>query len=220
MIGERLHVDLPKDSPFGKLFDTVSEPPTDFLVSGKKSAEVFTWVVNDLRHGIFHAKHDGIPRWSHYSLEGEMLKDLAALLWELVGNKVTPFGVTAVETLSFYADSHGVGVIVVPPLWYQLYLDDPIYQTGAVFFAASQAQDFWNDKLIDAALMQNVLRRNMLCERAYAHEAQFLLRIQELFVTWRPNEYQKHVLDDFPKGVESLIPEFVYTSRKWDGPSA
>jgi hypothetical protein len=126
-----------------------------------------------------------------------VIRRLASVLWETVGQKVTPvaWGID-VKSLSFVLmgpKSAPQGLIIPPPNWASMLVRDPIMQLGALVFVGSQAIDYANDRYMND--VKNVR------PRASAYEAEFLNTIRSLSASWTPCDYQSSVLQEFPEGL-------------------
>ena len=120
---------------------------------------VFTSMVHVLR------SDPGLP---------EKVRQLAALLWDLVGNRITPvaFG-PEVDSIHFWAEvpsekgKNSVGCIMIPHHWLTLVNKDPFMQFGAIVYTASHARDYYNKRLTDD---QDVIhKRSLAFEADYLH---------------------------------------------------
>jgi len=123
-------------------------------------------------------------------------------VWHLVGSNTTPAALhQTVRTVSFLVVGRTAdtarGVLLVPPAWSEMCVQDPILQIGALVFCGSQAIDFYNNKIRDEATGRLAERR------ALAYEAEFLLTVKTTQPGWKPTEYQKKVMAEFPQGLDS-----------------
>lgn len=230
MFPDRPKVTVPKDSLFYKFFgqplhaeDIVLgvQPPEVAVLRDDtlQAGNMVTAVVGSLRN----PKLVPLPR----------INKLMKLFWNLVGWRHVPvLGGTGVKSVHFYCEDRGgraVGCIMMPPQWSKMMMEDPVMQTGAIIFAASQAQDFWTKKYLEAADYQKRKKQNPLLLRAYAYESDWLhyiKRVEEapklvgLESQWKPNDYQRDVLNNFPNGYDSLDPELQYETPEWEGPES
>jgi len=164
--------------------------------AGAKISNQFTIMVDGMRN----ANKLALPK----------INNLMSLFWQLVGNRITPMAVTAVPTLSFAAEYRGdstIGMVLVPPNWLELIAKDAYCQMGALIFVASQSKDYWNCKF-------NRGSEKEIKARAYAYEAEFLLFLKEYASDFTVNEYQKTVLEKYPRGI--LSEPSSYEGRKYD----
>ncbi len=136
---------------------------------------------------------------------------LGKLTWRLVGNKIINVAVVeAATSLSFAVmkskkDELIRGIAVCPTNWIQQISDNSFYCMGGLVFVCSQCRDFWNGKFNYDGDNSSVI------ERAIAYEAEFLKdfeRIKSL------NEYQKKVLNRYPKGLNS-VPNLIYSGKNY-----
>lgn len=168
--------DFPKDSPVRQLAESISN--------------VFSEHVDFLRSQV----------------PNKVIRELGALLWELVGHRVTRIAIAPeVKTLSFlgYRDA-GVrrGQILVPEAWVSMVIVQPLVQMGAVVNMGSKAIDIYNDRL------------DNIHNRALAYEAEFLHTLLRDAPAAPLNDYQKEVIRDFPQGIESAdIKNSIYKSK-------
>lgn len=144
-----------------------------------------------------------------------VVKDALDLLWDLVGNKVTPVAATnAVASMHFFAEgkspdfSDSRAFILLPESYPMMVMADGPMQMGAMVFIASKCKDYWNRKLDDKTE-----------KRAYSMEAQILKDLFEEYPQLEergyPNEYQKRVLKKYPEGIESAL-DAHYKTRLFD----
>lgn len=181
-------------SLFDSVFHNQDKVPLDLVEQASFCASTFTAIVAALRDKIFCPN----PR----------IIELADLLWELVGNKVTPFAVTTElsSLLGFWTErisGQKKGVVMCHPAWHQAAMQNIIMQAGGVVYIASQARDYYNDKFED---------RTAMLHRASAFEADFLLTLKDTDV-FRQTVYQQGVMKNFPEGLRSLRQELWYESK-------
>lgn len=140
-----------------------------------------------------------VMRKSKY-IDLKPINDLMSLFWRLVGNKVCPAAISdSVPSLSFYCEiraNKSMAVIICPEKWHDMLIADAHYQMGAMVFAASQAKDYWNNKFI-------VEKKEIIEKRAYSFEAELLNFFAKTVVGFKPNDYQKHVIEKYPEGIKS-----------------
>jgi len=139
------------------------------------------------------------------------INHLMLLFWRLVGNKITPSALAhQVPTLSFWAEikaTASLAVVMVPWKWDEMCVKDRWMQLGGLVFVASQACDYFHGKMSTVSDLPVITR-------AQAFEAEYLLTLlKEPRIAFKPNDYQKMVLDKFPKGLESLPKELRYQMR-------
>ena len=129
-------------------------------------------------------------------LPNPAINKMAAVLWDVVGNKIVPVALgPEVTAVSFFASKRGPIVnayLILPPDWGEMYHKDPIMQTEAIVFNGSKAVDVYNDRL-----------DNLMPQRATMYEAEYLKTIQTIAPLYELDEYQKGVLAQFPEGVDS-----------------
>ncbi len=172
----------------------IEDMPEDVQEKGKAIVSFFDYTVDSLRN----------PKLT----PNRPVARLATVFWRLVGSKITPAAIhEAVPSMSFMVVGQRLGVqqavVMVPPTWVELCLKDRWMQFGAIVFNASQAADYYFEK-IDA----NTPRRG----RAY--EAEFYLTaLKEPRTGFRPNDYQRQVLDENPQGLDSLPEALRYPLR-------
>jgi len=142
----------------------------------------------------------------------EPVRKMGALMWDLVGHRVTPVACGPnVASMHFYVEipkqGKSVACIMCPPNWMDLVEKDVFMQFGALVSIGSQARDYYNKRMTDG--------REAVISRAYALEAEYLHSIQSHpWVGWfKPNDYQQHVMKEYPKGLASLKPGLWYESK-------
>jgi hypothetical protein len=190
LLGNAIHVDdIPKT-------DTTPKA-AEMRRRGMATGELFTQVVHSLRSD------------SRISLK---VRDMAALLWDLVEHRVTPVVLTEMPSLYFVTQGSiagaSAGTILVPWNWIEMVRTDPQMQAGGAVNMGSQCRDFYNDKI-------DFLNMNEKKERAYCFEVEFLLTIQHDDPDWKPNDYQSKIMRDFPRGLDSLRPGLWYESKPY-----
>lgn len=128
----------------------------------------------------------------------EAIRGLASELWDIVGGgKVKTAMFDAIATLHFsvHREPTGdVGMILIPKMWPEAVLADPIFCIGGVVFTGSQAVSWQQHGRLGTALHN----------RARAYEAEYLAMIRSTDSTYRFNEYQRGVLRDYPLGFASF----------------
>ena len=144
------------------------------------------------------------------------INKLMANLWRLVGNKVVPIAIASeipfgYKGLFFMCEEKGFGLvrvlmanILVPVNWIQQVKEDRWKQMGGLVFVASQANDLYHQKLAQG-------QSEACLKRAQAWEAEFLHYLSHWansgFVA---DDYQKQIMNAFPKGLDSLNPAWRY----------
>jgi hypothetical protein len=128
-----------------------------------------------------------------------VIRRLASVLWETVGQKITPvtWGLP-VKSLSFVVvgpKSAPQAMIAAPQTWAEMVGKDPIMQLGALVFVGSQSVDYAHEHFLSD--QANVV------SRAGAYESEFLNTVKSLIPTWEPGTYQASVLQNFPDGLAS-----------------
>jgi hypothetical protein len=147
----------------------------------------------------------------------QAIRELMTLVWDLVGNRITPVAMgPQVQSLSI-ACTRRLGmtqaIIFMPHHWLAMIKADPIYQLGALVYVGSQAVDFYNGKLYESPQESE--------NRARAHEAEFLLTHIVIATSTPPmNDYQKGVLEEYPLGINTpAIRHLLYTSKPFVAPA-
>ena len=142
---------------------------------------------------------------------------LMTLFWRLVGNRITPVALTeSVPTIGFFCEIHkrhfvprSVGLVFVPSNWHQLLMANPLKQMGAMVFVASQAKDYWNHRFLPPN------DREEVTSRAHSNEAELLHYFSRTVPDFKPDAYQKHVMEKYSFGTKSLATNYV--GRDFDG---
>ncbi len=186
---------------FGDKLPNLKDLPEESLRRriGQINEAFFTEGVNVLKNaGSFPNKH---------------VNELMSLFWNLVGSKLIPLAMTkGARSLAFYVERKGIDsveMIMVPQDFYLKVLKAPYMQLGALTFIASQARDFYNQKLSDP---------NAVRQRSHAYEAEYLNTLKQLDGGFSLNNYQIEVLNRYPKGLMSLDPSLRYTSTPFIKP--
>ncbi len=177
--------------------DLPGDDPTAKL--GKVCEGLFTDGVNTLRSII----------------PNERVRALARIVWDLVGHKRVLVALGPdVPTLSFTAVRQGdmiQGLVVLPKQWPQMVEDDPFMQLGAILFVGAQVVDFYNDRLFGDPGARS---------RWQAYEAELLITLGRTLPSWKPNDYQRQILEKFSAGLDSagigLYPMKSYEPPKGD----
>jgi len=128
----------------------------------------------------------------------DRVRALAHVVWDLVGHKrvLVVLG-SEVPSLSFTVmRREGVdqGIVLIPKDWPQMTEDDPFMQLGAILFVGVQAVDFYNDRLLGD---QGARRRWQ------AYEAELLRTLKTWLPRWKPNDYQREILEGCPDGLDT-----------------
>ena len=133
------------------------------------------------------------------------INELATLFWRLVGNRICPVAISdVVPTLSFWCEikpDKRCAFILLPEKWHDILIENPHYQMGAMIFAASHAKDYWNDKYLEG--------RQQVLDRAFSSEAELLHHFSKNVLGFKPNDYQKQIMDKYPKGMKSCEHHYV-----------
>jgi hypothetical protein len=190
---------------FGETVCVEDLPPTDDLVRKTKNlGDTFTEMVDVLRSD---------------NLQPEKIRQLGALLWCLVGSRITPLACGPnLPSLHFWAEKKSeksLACIMCPPTWMQMVKKDPFLQFGGLVFVGSQARDYYNGKLDRQSDGPLVMERSRAFEAEYLH---FLASCDFDVPIFMPNDYQKEVMKRYPKGLASLDPGLWYESKPWEGP--
>lgn len=148
---------------------------------------------------------------------------LMSLFWRLVGNRIAPAAMTGVPTVSFWCEMQqrnfiprSIAVIMVPEKWHDMIVADAHTQMGALVFVASQAKDYWNHKFLPGPGQTPEQCKKECLDRAWSHEAELLHYFQRTVPDFKPNDYQKHVMEKYPYGVFESI-DMQYCGREYDG---
>lgn len=158
---------------------------------------------------------------------------LAELTWDIVGAEVVPT-VLPVDEKMLSSMTSGVNfailgdgesdppdlamVICVAPDLLERMKRDPAMQAGAVVFAGSHAIDVWSGKLSSAMSKVELHSSiNGARVRASIYEAEFLHALLGAERHWRPNQWQRDTLAQWPNGWDSEGAEhYWYEPRPWD----
>jgi hypothetical protein len=129
----------------------------------------------------------------------EVVRKLMARVWDVFNKSIVPCAVgPSVPTVSFAAVGSVAnlrGLVLLPHDWLVMIKADPIMQMGALVFTGSQAYDFSRSQFIN--------KTNDVIARARAYEAEYLKTVQQQEPDWRPNEYQRSVLRNYPRGIHT-----------------
>lgn len=136
------------------------------------------------------------------SFPNEHVNRLMGQVWHLFGSKTVPTVLYDVRSPSVAAmvvpgTGKSMTVALFPFSWALMAKANPYNAMGAMVFVGSQVVDAYNDRVRTSADGVDVRMR------ARANEAECLLAIQRDVPTWKPDEYQKGVLAEFPQGVET-----------------
>jgi len=171
--------------------DLPSGDPTARL--GKECADLFTNGVATLRAVV----------------PNERIQKLAAVLWDLVGNKYVLVALGPnVPSLTFSVmrvKGTVQGIVFIPQNWPEMSRTDTFMQLGAVLFVGAQIVDYYNDRLLEPTARA----------RWGAYEAELLLLLRQLLPDWKPNEYQLEAMQRYPQGLNTKGVE-VYTSKPYE----
>jgi hypothetical protein len=136
---------------------------------------------------------------------------LTTLMWRLIGNHDIPITLNLdqkVPTMSFMIVGDRISqapVFILPTDFVGKIQENPAMQLGAIVFCGSQARDFWVGKLIKRRSIRKV--ENTI-RRAYAFEADTVLTLKKLMeesgVELELNDYQNHLINQFPNGLNDL----------------
>ncbi len=124
------------------------------------------------------------------------IRTLAGIAGDVIGHGIVPVAlesnVTSVSFMAYQKGEEMQAVILLPLEWEGLIRGDTAMQLGAVLFNISKAVDVYNG-LLDIQLER----------RATMFEAEYLLTLRREFAQVTLNAYQKHVLTEFPQGLDS-----------------
>ncbi len=144
------------------------------------------------------------------SFPNDAIRQLMALFWDLVGNKITPVALgpnVATLSLAVFAEADNIprAIILPPHHWLDLVKQDPCLQMGALVFVASQARDFYNQRCIG--------QYEATIKRARGYEAEFLHTIARhspiVF-----SEYQRKTMEEYPNGLLTMsLKDLLYKSK-------
>ena len=184
---QTFHVDdLPKGNPVRE--------------HGNNVANIFTYIVNGLKE----------PN----SFPNSEINELLNLTWWLVNQKVVLTGMDVnISTMNFGCDKEcSQGVFILPVDWAEQCALDRLYCTGGLVWAASQCRDFYNKRMY--------MTDPTVIDRAQGYEAEFYLTMQNHEALKDKkiefNDYQKQILEGYPKGLES-IRHLLYTRKDFRG---
>ena len=123
---------------------------------------------------------------------------LGEMMFDLIGQKIIPAAVMSVDRMAFMAERRNgkeTGVILVPPDFPDRVKENFVYCLGGMAFVGSQAVDCYNGRLIPPPLV---------AKRGWAYEATVLLEARKVGCLDDPNEYQEKILEEYPKGIDSV----------------
>ena len=152
---------------------------------GNNIGDIFTFMVEMLRDPA--------------SFPNQEINELLNLTWWLVNQKVVQVGLNPkMETIHFGSNLEcSRGMFAVPHDWDKQCRQRRVFCTGGLVWAASQCRDFYNGR------MQKT--DETVLPRARGYESEYYLTLatarKELF---KPNEYQKRIMDNYPDGLESV----------------
>ena len=148
---------------------------------------------------------------THEYVSNPAINRLMKLFYLLVGNKITPVAINdAVPTLGFWCEvkrGRSLAVIMLPPNWHKMLREDAYMQMGAMVFAASQSKDYWNNRFIPD-------EKETIHKRAWSYESELLHYFARTSPKFKPNEYQKTIMADYPNGIASI--DGHYEGREFD----
>lgn len=128
----------------------------------------------------------------------DRIRTLARVIWDLVGHKRVLVVLGAdVPSLSFTVMLRNTvhqGLVLIPKIWPQMVEHDPFMQLGAILFVGAQVVDFYNERLLDSTGRA----------RWEAYEAELYRALVQMLPSWKPNEYQREILDLYPDGLDTL----------------
>ncbi len=132
-------------------------------------------------------------------IPNERVRALSRVVWDLIGNKRALVALGPdVPTLSFTAmrlQDTVKGIVLIPKQWPQMVEEDTSFmQLGAILFVGVQVVDFHNDRLIGDPGAK---------ARSRAYEAELLHTLARTLPSWKPNDYQRQILDSYPEGLDS-----------------
>lgn len=185
---------------YDKLFDFQGDinalhPDDPLRKVGEEVGPMFTYLVDVLRE----------PK----TFPDPHINRLMRLTWRLVGNKVIPAAVMGgIPSIHFYYEKSAgtpFGMFAVPMHWARACVLDRVMSIGGLIWASSMARDSWNGRWTlgypDEAKMEAEVVN--VHHRAKAFESQYL-HVMALRETFKPNEYQRQVMDAYPDGVGSV----------------
>lgn len=139
------------------------------------------------------------------------INELMSLFYLLVGNKISPVAVNdAVSALNFWCETtnrQSLSVVMLPLNWHEMLIEDAYMQMGAMVFAASQSKDYWNNRFIPD-------EKKEIHKRASSYEAELLHYFLRNSNDFKPNEYQKKIMNNYPNGIASV--DSHYEGREFD----
>ncbi len=194
-------------------------PDDEMRKYADKAEKWFTAMVAFLRNPL-DIPQPAWPKTPGRAKPHKVINDLCRLFYDLVGSRVTATTITpSVKSLHFWTEikenkdfmksPRKLAVVMCPMEFADMVQEDLHMQMGGIVFCASKARDYWNNQFTCQEDSKTVM------ERAYAHEAEYLHTLVGL-KDFDPNEYQKKVMRDYPKGVLSLPLSICYESRDFD----
>lgn len=146
------------------------------------------------------------------SFPNPRVNEVVKLMWRLIGNQVVRVALnTEVAHLPGAAFSllgnstvHEA-IIWLPQNYAEKAVNDRLFHMGGIAFCASQCRDFYNGKILGNGV--DVKRR------ALGYESEFLHTIAQA-EEFKPNDWQKQVLDEFPDGIAS-VQQLLYKPKKF-----
>ncbi len=195
-----------------------------FAVKAKTAADRFTDMVKFLKNPV--------------TTPVTSLRTLGHLIWDMVHYRITHTAMfSGINAMHFYGELAGqkrnpafshipapngkFTIFLLPENWLEMVDQDAIMQLGGLIFCGSQARDFYNEKYGDLAAKTGETHSPAV-RRAAAFEAEWLMYCRGIQETskaeWHPNDYQKSIMADYPKGLASLPPELWYESKPFEIP--
>jgi hypothetical protein len=149
------------------------------------------------------------------SFPNPRINELVKLMWRLIGNQVvkvalnTQFGHRMPgAAFSLMGNQQAYEAIIwLPTSYAQMVVHDRIFHMGGICFNASQCRDFYNGKVGPGKNPQPAQ------QRALAYEAEFINTIAQAD-EFKPNDWQKQVMEQFPKGLAS-VQNLLYKPKKF-----
>lgn len=195
-----------KDDDVEKLFENIKLQPMDLSTpEGKKLKKDCAAIganIKQLFEKMKEPKQLPVPAVNAVMwLLGDMLST------DMVRVAVTPQAKT-VKFLMTGEKEDRRGMVLVPANWLDLMNTIPTVLMGGLAYVASEAKDFYNDRLkseVDIAYEKNCGKNAVVC-RSLCHEAELYLWLSKNDSEFSPNEYQAKIMGEYPNGIGS-IPE-------------
>jgi len=201
---------------------TVAEMIAAFVPNQENTFHQETMPEGELKDAVVkmsEAFTGGVGFLKHF-FPNPAIRELMTMVWDLVGNRITPVACgPSVPTLTLAVMGNRQllqAIIFMPHNWLQMIGHKPpnsvIYQMGGLVFVGSQAVDFYNGKFLDSP--------HDVEKRARAHEAEYLITVDDPIGTVGFNDYQKKLLDEYPKGLATpSIRSLLYKSKPFVKPA-